>query len=92
MDRKGHAEIVDLMGKTVMPGIIESHGHLLSLGQSFLELNLEGIAAPAEALERVRERVRQTPPGAWIMGWGWDEGAWAKDYPTNKAFSDVSPV
>jgi hypothetical protein len=84
------AEVYDLKGKTVMPGIIESHGHLLSLGQSFMELNLEGIRTPLEAVEKVRERVRQTPPGEWIIGWGWDEGAWAENYPTNEALDEVS--
>jgi predicted amidohydrolase YtcJ len=83
--------IVDLKGKTVMPGIIESHGHLLSLGQSFLELNLEGIETPEKAVEMVRKRVEKTPPSEWIIGWGWDEGAWAKHYPNNKALSKVSP-
>ncbi len=84
-------EAVDLKGKTVMPGIIESHGHLLSLGQSFLELNLEGIKTPEQAVEMIRKRVEETPPGEWIIGWGWDEGAWAKNYPDNNALSDVSP-
>lgn len=84
-------EVVDLKGKTVMPGIIESHGHLLSLGQSFLELNLEGIESPEKAVEMVRKRVKKTPPGEWIIGWGWDEGAWAKNYPNNNALSKVSP-
>ena len=42
------AEVVDLRGKTVMPGIIESHGHLLSLGQSFLQLNLVGVQTPQD--------------------------------------------
>jgi predicted amidohydrolase YtcJ len=84
-------EVVDLKGKTVMPGIIESHGHLLSLGQSFLELNLEGIKTPEQAVEMVRKRVKKTLPGKWIIGWGWDDGAWAKNYPDNKALSDVSP-
>ncbi len=84
-------EVVDLKGKTVIPGIIESHGHLLSLGQSFLELNLEGIKTPEAAVEMVRQRIEKTPPGEWIIGWGWDEGAWAKNYPDNKALSDVSP-
>src|SRR5262245_45967391 len=40
---------IDLEGKTVMPGIIESHGHLLNLGQSAMELNLVGVATPEEA-------------------------------------------
>jgi len=85
------AEVIDLRGETVMPGIIESHGHLLSLGQSFLELNLEGIRKPEDAVEKVRERVLETSPGEWIIGWGWDEGAWAKNYPTNKVLNEISP-
>ncbi len=85
------SEIIDLNGKTVMPGIIESHGHLLSLGQSFVELNVEGISTPQEVVKRVEERVKVMSPGEWIIGWGWDEGAWAKNYPSNKDLSAVSP-
>jgi hypothetical protein len=85
------AEVIDLKGKTVMPGIIESHGHLLSLGQSFLELNLVGVQTPKEVIQRVQERVQTTPEGEWIIGWGWDEGAWAKNYPTNDELNKVSP-
>lgn len=85
------SDIIDLNGKTVMPGIIESHGHLLSLGQSFLELNVEGIQTPQEVVLKVQERVQETPSGEWIIGWGWDEGAWTKDYPSNRELSAVSP-
>jgi predicted amidohydrolase YtcJ len=85
------ADVVDLERKTVMPGIIESHGHLLSLGQSFLELNVEGIKTPEEVVIKVKERVENTPAGEWITGWGWDEGAWAKNYPTNQELSAISP-
>ena len=84
-------EVIDLKGQTVMPGIIESHGHLLSLGQSFLELNVEGVETPAAVIARVAERVKETPPGQWIIGWGWDEGAWARNYPANDELSRVSP-
>ncbi len=84
-------EIIDLERKTIMPGIIESHGHLLSLGQSFLELNLEGVKTPEEAVKKVKERALQSPAGEWIVGWGWDEGAWAKSYPDNRELSEVSP-
>ena len=84
-------ETVDLEGRTVMPGIVESHGHLLSLGQSLMELNVAGIETSEEVVEMVRERARETEPGEWITGWGWDEGAWAKRYPDNRALSRVSP-
>lgn len=85
------ADVVDLERKTVMPGIIDSHGHLLSLGQSLLELNVEGIATPQEVVQKVKERVDRTPDGEWIIGWGWDDGAWAKDYPNNTELSAISP-
>jgi len=85
------AEIFDLDGRTVMPGIIESHGHLLSLGQSLLELNLKGVASPAAVLDQVRRRVPETAPGEWITGWGWDDGAWAQDYPTNTELNLITP-
>ncbi len=84
------AKVVDLYGQTVMPGIIESHGHLLTLGQSFLELNLEGARTPGEALKKVEEFIRNSSPGEWIIGWGWDEGAWAANYPNNEALDRIS--
>ncbi|UCE41861.1 MAG: amidohydrolase [Candidatus Aminicenantes bacterium] len=92
MQRKyPNADVHDLEGKTVMPGIIESHGHLLSLGQSYLELNLEGLPSPEDVVHKVRDRIKETPPDEWVTGWGWDEGAWAKNYPDNRELSDVSP-
>jgi len=90
-DSYPEAEVIDLKEKTVMPGIIESHGHLLSLGQSFLELNLEGIKTPQEVIKRVQDRIRESLKGEWIIGWGWDEGAWAKNYPKNDELSRISP-
>jgi len=84
------AEVVDLNGKTVMPGIIESHGHLLSLGQSFLELNLEGVKTPEEVVKKVTAHIENSSLGEWIVGWGWDEGAWAANYPDNKALDRIS--
>jgi predicted amidohydrolase YtcJ len=89
--RHSKANIVDLDGQTVMPGIVESHGHLLSLGQSFLELNLEGVQTVREVVVRVRERTLESKAGEWIIGWGWDEGAWAADYPDNVDLSQASP-
>ena len=85
------ADITDLAGRTVMPGIIESHGHLLSLGQSLLELNLKGAASPAAVLGQVSRQASELPPGEWIIGWGWDDGAWAAEYPTNTELNNITP-
>jgi predicted amidohydrolase YtcJ len=89
--RHPKSRVVDLEAHTVMPGIVESHGHLLSLGQSFLELNLEGVQTVQEIVSLVRERVLESKAGEWIIGWGWDEGAWAADYPDNVDLSRASP-
>ncbi len=70
------AEEVDLGGKDVMPGIIESHGHMLNLGRIEMRLDLQGVSDPQEVVRKLRQRVAETPPGEWIEGWGWDDGAW----------------
>src|SRR5690242_12021180 len=80
-----------LAGATVVPGIIDAHTHLLALGESLLKLNLKDAATPEQAAERVRERVRSAKPGEWILGWGWDEGAWAGHYPTQEILTRAAP-
>lgn len=85
------ARAIDLHGAAVLPGLIDAHGHLLSLGQSLLKLNLKDVPDEREAVARVKQKVAATPPNEWIQGWGWDEGKWASHYPTNDALSEVSP-
>src|ERR1043166_1309699 len=85
------ARTLDLSRTTVLPGIIDAHTHLLSLGESLLKLNLKDAATPEQAAERVRERARSAAPGQWILGWGWDEGAWAAHYPTHQILSEAAP-
>ncbi|HKW67790.1 MAG TPA: amidohydrolase [Terriglobales bacterium] len=83
--------VLDLHGSTVLPGIIDSHTHLMELGKSLLQLNLKDVPSDKEAVERVRQRVATAKAGEWILGWGWDEGKWAAHYPDNRALSAVSP-
>ena len=85
------SRVIDLHGATVLPGLIDAHVHLLSLGQSLLRLNLKDVPDEREAVTRVKERVAITPANEWIVGWGWDEGKWAAHYPSNEALSEVSP-
>ena len=87
----GAARVLDLHGATVLPGIIDSHTHLMELGKSLLQLNLKDVPSDKEAVERVKQRVAAAKPGEWIFGWGWDEGKWAAHYPDNRALSAVSP-
>ena len=82
---------IDLHGATVLPGIIDAHTHLVSLGESLLRLNLKDVATEKDLVERVRQKAASTPPNQWILGWGWDEGKWASHYPTNEALNKVAP-
>jgi predicted amidohydrolase YtcJ len=70
------AQELDLGGRDVMPGIIESHGHMLNLGRSEMRVDLQGVDDPQEVIQKLRERVAETTPEEWIEGWGWDDGVW----------------
>src|SRR5262245_20550271 len=83
--------VVDLGGATVLPGLIDSHVHLPELGAALERVNLVGVRTEAEAVARVEERARSTPKGDWIVGWGWDEGAWANRYPDMRLLSERVP-
>jgi len=87
----GTSQIIDLHGATVLPGLIDAHVHLLSLGQSLLRLNLKDVTDANEAVALVRQRAANAAAGEWIVGWGWDEGKWAAHYPDNQALSEASP-
>jgi len=50
-----------------------------------------GIETEREAVELVRLRAQEIPPGDWVVGWGWDEGAWANRYPTMDILSELVP-
>jgi len=86
------AGTVDLGGATVLPGIIDAHAHLMSLGESFLKLDLKGVATPEEAARRVKEKAATVRSGEWILGWGWDEGRWAANYPTHELLTEAAPT
>ena len=76
--RQGAAtRVIDLQGATVLPGLIDSHVHLANLGAALDRVNLVGIETEAQAVDKVAERAKTVPKGQWIVGWGWDEGAWA---------------
>ena len=89
--REAAGEVIDLQGATVVPGLIESHAHVAELGMALERVNLVGVDTEADAIARVVVRVREVPKGEWIVGWGWDEGAWANRYPDMAALSAAVP-
>jgi predicted amidohydrolase YtcJ len=70
--------LVDLHGATVVPGLIDSHCHLIGVGERELTLNLEGTTSLEDLLSKVRARVEQVPEGIWVTGRGWIESVWTQ--------------
>ena len=84
--------IIDLHGKTVVPGMTDSHYHLAGVGAREMNLNLEGIASLEEFLARVKERVDQAKPGEWVTGRGWIETFWKPPvFPTRWDLDKIAP-
>ncbi|MDQ3674840.1 MAG: amidohydrolase [Gemmatimonadota bacterium] len=84
--------VLDLEGKTVIPGIIDAHAHLLGLGTSLRRVNLTGAASYAEVVSRVSAWAKTARPGEWIQGRGWDQTRWsANAFPTHEALSHALP-
>jgi predicted amidohydrolase YtcJ len=70
-------KVIDLQGKTVIPGLIDCHIHFVAYALRAQEVTLDGAASLGEALGRVATRVETTKPGEWIVGGGWDKNLWA---------------
>ena len=84
---------IDLAGATVVPGLTDSHYHLIGVGERELTLNLEGTATLAEFLARVKARVEQAAPGEWVTGRGWIETFWTPPiFPTRSDLDKISPA
>jgi len=63
-------------GRTLIPGLIDSHGHVMALGLSHITLDLSGTRTLAEAQAKIRDYVAANPGRKWIIGTGWNEGRW----------------
>jgi predicted amidohydrolase YtcJ len=79
--------VIDLRGKTVVPGFIDAHVHLLACGRKKREVDLTGVKDYDELIRRVVERAAQTPAGNWITGSGYE----LEGYPDHRKLSAATP-
>jgi predicted amidohydrolase YtcJ len=84
--------VIDCQEKLVLPGLIDAHAHLHSLGEELTYLNVTGTKSFEEIIDRVAQRVKTSKPGEWIIGGRWDQNDWEEtSFPVHDALSAVSP-
>lgn len=85
-------QYIDLKGKTVVPGFIDSHVHFLQRGLQSFELDLRDTCSMDDVLSRLNVKVRETEKGKWVTGYGWDETKWKNGrFITRMDIDRVSP-
>jgi len=86
------ARVIDLRGRTVLPGFIDAHAHLLGLGNFLRRANLTFARSYDEVIARVVAFAKGAKRGEWIEGRGWDQNLWPdKQFPTHEALSRAFP-
>jgi len=90
--RSANTRVIDLGGKTVVPGLTDSHCHIFGIGEREMRLNLEGTNSLQDFLAKVKERVSRTEKGKWITGRGWIETFWKPaEFPSRQDLDKVAP-
>ena len=85
-------QVIDLEGKTILPGLIDSHAHLMGLGIAKLTIDLVGATSEVRIASLVAERVKKSASGQWIRGRGWDQNLWpTRRFPTHQILDKASP-
>jgi len=77
------AVVIDAGGRTLMPGIVDAHGHVMELGANALQLDVVGTRSLGELQQRLRAYAAAHPDAKRIMGAGWNQELWPdKKFPT----------
>jgi predicted amidohydrolase YtcJ len=84
--------VVDLGGKTVIPGMVDAHAHYSGLAETLSTVDLMGVPSYDELIARVKARAATLPKGSWVQGRGWDQNQWADgEFPTHERLTAAVP-
>ncbi|MGB9684675.1 MAG: amidohydrolase [Candidatus Bathyarchaeales archaeon] len=79
----GETRVIDVKGKTVVPGFVDCHVHMTSFGQHLQMLDLRNVSSIEEMKRKIREYAEKNPEKSWILGGRWDHERFSeKRYPT----------
>jgi len=85
-------KVIDLEGKTVLPGFTDAHIHMAGFGKSLTQINLRNVRSIKKMQEKLKERLEDAKQGEWILGRGWDQDRFEeKRYPTRWDLDRASP-
>jgi predicted amidohydrolase YtcJ len=82
--------VIDLKGKTVLPGLIDTHVHVVDFGRCLLWLDLSGAESIGELQSLLKEKAEKTPVGQWIVGRGWNQNRFKEKRMLNTGDLDVA--
>ncbi len=81
---RGIRNSIDAKGRTLLPGLIDAHGHVMGLGLGAIQLDLVGTRSIADLQQRLRDYAAANPGQGWILGRGWNQENWSdKRLPTS---------
>lgn len=87
-------EKINLKGKTMLPGLIDPHGHIVAIAQTLMILNFSECSSKEELLAIIEDKLKNNPPkeGEWIIGFGYDNTKFeGEEHPTKFDLDRVSP-
>src|SRR5579884_1769944 len=83
---------IDAHGQTVLPGMIDAHGHVMELGRDALQLDVVGVRSLGELQQRLRSYAAAHPDYKWLLGAGWNQELWPdKRFPTAADLDAIVP-
>jgi predicted amidohydrolase YtcJ len=87
-----NTKVINLQGRTVVPGLIDSHIHVGDFGKFLMWIDLKNVNSIEEMQRRIRKRAQKIPEGRWIIGSGWDQARFVeKRYPNFQDLNEASP-
>ncbi|MFW9977422.1 MAG: amidohydrolase [Candidatus Thorarchaeota archaeon] len=82
--------VMDLGGKTIIPGFVDAHTHLTSTGIRSIQADLTSATSPEDTVNLLKSFADDKNPEGWVIGWGFDESNWeTKRYLTSKDLDKV---